>query len=157
VTKTAAKLAEASPTDALQWMATLQPRQMCKAWQAARARSCTIGRARTRKPPGAWLQANASHPFYDQLTSSYVRTVAAADPSAAKQWAETIRESSIREQTVAALTAPAHSGRLDKLVDWISARNVATLSLKQDAFETIDFYGPLASQGSWATLRPRRS
>lgn len=144
VTKTAAKLAEASPTDALHWMATLQPADA----QGVASGAGTILHDWARQDPqaaGAWLQANASHPFYDQLTSSYVRTVAAADPNAAKQWADTIRESGLRDQTVAALAAPQHSARLDKLVDWISARNVATLSLKQ--VETIDLYGTASESG----------
>jgi RNA polymerase sigma factor (sigma-70 family) len=105
VTKTAAKLAETSPTEALRWMASLKPADLKG---VSRGAGSILQQWAQQDAPaaGTWLQSNPTHPFYDQLASSYVQSVVASDPSAAKAWAQTIREPVTREKALASLSQP---------------------------------------------------
>jgi RNA polymerase sigma factor (sigma-70 family) len=102
VTNTALKLAEASPTDALRWVTTLKPADLDGVGQGAGA----VFQTWAQQDPGAaggWLRQNTNHPFYDQMTASFVRAVAGVDRAVADEWAQTIRNDRVREETLAAL------------------------------------------------------
>jgi RNA polymerase sigma factor (sigma-70 family) len=134
VTNTAAKLAETSPTDALRWLTTLKLTDANGAGQGAGAVLQTWAQ-QNPEAAGAWLQQNPNHPFYDQMTASYVRTVAGVDRNVAQEWAQTIRNAQVREEALAALEPKqgmsyklamvadglASGSAKDALVNWISA------------------------------------
>jgi RNA polymerase sigma factor (sigma-70 family) len=102
VANTAAKLAETSPTDALHWLTTLK---LADANGVGRGAGAVLQTWAQQNPEaaGAWLQQNTNHPLYDQMTASYVRTVAGVDRNAATEWAQTIRNAQVREEALAAL------------------------------------------------------
>jgi RNA polymerase sigma factor (sigma-70 family) len=102
VAKTAAKMAEASPEDALRWLTTLKAADVNGVGRGAG----TVLQAWARQSPeaaGGWLNQNPNHPYYDQMTASYVSTVAKLDRSAANAWAQTIRNTEFREATLSSL------------------------------------------------------
>jgi hypothetical protein len=102
VTGTAMKLAESSPVDALSWLTTLN---LADANSAGRSAGAVLQNWAQMNPEAAgnWLQQNARHPFYDQMTASYARTVASTDPNAANEWLQTISNAQLREETLASL------------------------------------------------------
>jgi RNA polymerase sigma factor (sigma-70 family) len=102
VANTAAKLAEASPTDALHWLTTLKLADVNGAGRGAGAVLQTWAQ-QNPEAAGAWLQQNTNHPFYDQMAATYVRTVAGVDRTAANEWAQTIRNAQVRDEALAAL------------------------------------------------------
>jgi RNA polymerase sigma factor (sigma-70 family) len=101
VSNTARKLAETSPTDALRWVFALQKGDE----NAARGAGTVVYDWAQRDPQaaGSWLQSNASSPLYDRLVAAYAGAVASADRGAAQEWAGTIKDAQIREQTLASL------------------------------------------------------
>jgi hypothetical protein len=102
VTSTAAKLAESSPTGALQWLAGLKP---ADANGVAKGAGTVLQQWAQQDPQaaGTWLQQNTAHPFYDRLALGYVRSVVSTDRDGASKWAETIRNEELRVKATAAL------------------------------------------------------
>jgi len=102
VTNTALKLAESSPTGALDWMRTLN---VADAKGVAKGAGTVMSQWAQvdATAAGAWLQQNSSHPFYERLALGFIRTVAGIDRNAARAWADTIRDEELRSKAMAAL------------------------------------------------------
>jgi hypothetical protein len=102
VTNTAVKLAESSPTGALEWLATLKT---ADAKGVAKGAGTVMQQwaQQDASAAGAWLQQNTTHPFYDRLALGFVRTVVSTDPNAAKEWAQTVGDEELRGKAMAAL------------------------------------------------------
>ncbi|HEX5176093.1 MAG TPA: hypothetical protein VFV83_03635, partial [Chthoniobacteraceae bacterium] len=102
VTNTALKLAESSPTGALEWMRSLN---VADAKGVAKGAGTVMGQwaQADAGAAGAWLQQNSAHPFYERLALGYVRTVAGIDREGARAWADTIRDEELRTKAMAAL------------------------------------------------------
>ena len=102
VTNTALKLAESSPTGALEWMGSLQH---AEAKEVAKGAGSVMGQWAQvdSQVAGAWLQQNGSHPFYERLALGYIRTVVGVDREGARAWADTIRDEELRGKAMAAL------------------------------------------------------
>jgi RNA polymerase sigma factor (sigma-70 family) len=103
VTNTALKLAQTSPTNALEWIRSLDASD---AKGVAKGAGTVMGEwARTdAQAAGAWLQQNSAHPFYERLALGYIRTVAPIDREGARAWADTIRnDEELRAKAMAAL------------------------------------------------------
>ncbi|HET6410151.1 MAG TPA: hypothetical protein VFG14_19835, partial [Chthoniobacteraceae bacterium] len=101
VANTAAKLAETSPTDALSWLMTLKSTDVENIGRGAGTLLQTWAQ-QSPEAAGEWLRQNTNHPYYDQMTASYVGNVASVDREAAKAWAQTIRNSEVRTAALAA-------------------------------------------------------
>jgi RNA polymerase sigma factor (sigma-70 family) len=102
VTNTALKLAESSPTGALEWMRSLN---VADAKGVAKGAGTVMGQwaQADAATAGVWLQQNSSHPFYERLALGYIRTVAGIDREGARAWADTIRDEELRGKAMAAL------------------------------------------------------
>jgi hypothetical protein len=136
VMNTALKLAEKSPDDALQWMASLKPADVNGVGNGA-GTVLQKWAQQDASAAGAWLQANTAHPFYDHLAASYVRSVASSDPSVAKEWAQSIREPKFREQTLAALAQPiSFEGHVVYGTESLGSDSNAPLYLVADTFQS---------------------
>jgi hypothetical protein len=139
VTNTAVKLAESSPTGALEWLATLKP---ADAKGVAKGAGTVLQQwaQQDAQAAGAWLQRNTVHPFYDRLALGFVRTVVSTDPNAAKDWAETVRDEELRGKAMAALNPQ------DQLAKQGTVLTFDTLYTETDALHAENSHSLVAGQ-----------
>lgn len=108
VAPTAMKLAQTSPSGALNWIASLDAaRENASGTSlvAAGAGQIMGNWARTdATAAGTWLAQNTTHPGYEQMAASYAKAVRSTDSAAAAQWAQTISRDALRDD---ALNGPA--------------------------------------------------
>jgi RNA polymerase sigma factor (sigma-70 family) len=100
MSRTAAKLAETSPTEAFAWLASLGNSDPASVGRSAGA-VLREWSQRDATAAGAWLSQNSNHPFYNQMALSYVQSVAAIDKTAANAWAQTIQDEKLRSEALA--------------------------------------------------------
>ena len=96
---TAGKLAEASPTQALQWLQSLTGLEQK---QISSSFSKVIDAWAKQDPyaAGTWLGQNAAHPQYDTMATQYAQMVAGVDPKNALAWAQTVGDTDARSQSL---------------------------------------------------------
>lgn len=99
VSETAGKLAESSPTEAMNWLHTLGgmgEKQLAKGTGA-------ILDVWTKQDPataGTWLTQNRNNPQYDEMAQHYVGGIALSDPASALDWARTISDNERRGASI---------------------------------------------------------
>jgi hypothetical protein len=140
VTNTALKLAESSPTGALDWMRSLD---VTDAKGVAKGAGTVMGQWAQvdAQAAGNWLQQNSSHPFYERLALGYIRTVAGIDRDAARAWADTMRDEELRGKATAALEPQAQDEFLLAV-----AKSARTSNGTTATFEIVSEPAPLMSR-----------
>ncbi len=145
---TAAKLAETSPTDALQWLASVGTADGGRTGRSAGdvfnnwANNDVVA-------AGTWLGQNTNHPYYDAMAASYVHLVRQTDPTAATAWANTIRNDQVRQQALnpEQLTL---AQTITTDVNWLLTKNGRTATYYDGftGFRTVNGYGSSGSGSS---------
>ena len=93
ITRTASKLAEASPAQALDWIGSFQSEGRDTGNAGALLRNWA---SQDSQAAGLWLKENMNHPSYDAMAENYAFAIRAIDPARADAWANTIQDKSIR-------------------------------------------------------------
>jgi hypothetical protein len=98
VAETAAKLAETTPLETLNWMQS-RPGISESQLSAGAAKVLDVWANQDPQSAGAWLSENPQHPSYDGMAAQYARAIAAEHPQAALAWAQSIGDENARAAT----------------------------------------------------------
>jgi RNA polymerase sigma factor (sigma-70 family) len=97
VTQTARKLAETSPSGAIDWLTSLN----ATASGSYRGGLSDVMKSWAKSDPvaaGAWLGQNMGNAYYDDLAGRFARQIATVSPETALSWAATISDETARSQ-----------------------------------------------------------
>jgi RNA polymerase sigma factor (sigma-70 family) len=96
---TAGKLAEASPSQTLQWLQSLTGADQ-KQISSSFGKVVEVWAKQDPSAVGTWLAQNADQPQYDAMAAQYAQVIANTDPQTALSWARTLSDTDARQQSL---------------------------------------------------------